>query len=169
MGSRCVTSHGSSWSFHESYLTSKMKWCEEFSLWQDVFQSILLLGFEYISPISNTAKTHLLSRGTVWSERIGLKSGKETRFQLEFLFRNKPTVEAKQTQEVKHFKGLHYPFIVTWQCHIVTSPFPVESLPICKKSRWPSNTMAPSPFPPHWTSIKGATNQFRIRKVARQV
>lgn len=63
------------------------------------FQSVLPLCFENISPVSNTAKLHLLLSETVWSERTDLKRGKETRFQPEFIFRKTPAVEVKQTKK----------------------------------------------------------------------
>lgn len=72
-----VASHWSSWSSHDSYFTSKMKWCEEFSLWQDILQSVLPWRFECISPVSNTAKPHLLLHKLVWSEKTDLKRGKK--------------------------------------------------------------------------------------------
>lgn len=86
------------------------------------------------------------------------KEGKN-RFQTEFIFRKTPIVEVKQTQEVKHFKGLHY------SVHYTVLSFPVKSPLICKKSRWLTNMMLPSPFPQHWISIEGLQSSSGSEKV----
>lgn len=71
----------------------------------------------------------------IWKD-TDLKRGKEIRFQPEFIFRKTPTVEVKQTQVVKHFKGLRY------SAHSLSDPFLSRVYPYARKAgdpqtRWP--------------------------------